>query len=66
MDWTEVLAAEDENRRARLAAELLASDAYGSTAERARAFVEQGGGCRATFFNYRRKLGNACGNKAGN
>ena len=32
MDWTEVLAAEDENPRARLAAELLASPAYGSTA----------------------------------
>jgi hypothetical protein len=63
MDWTDVLAAEDENRRARLAAELLASAAYGSTAERARAFVEQGGGCRATFFNYRRKLGN--GKEAG-
>ena len=30
MDWTEVLAAEDENPRARLAAELLASAAYGS------------------------------------
>ena len=55
MDWTEVLAAEAENKRERLAAELLASAAYGSTAERVRAFVEQGGGCRATFFNYRRK-----------
>ena len=57
MDWTEVLAAEAENPRARLAAELLASAAYGSTAARVKAFVEQGGGCRATFFNYRRKLG---------
>jgi hypothetical protein len=56
MDWTEVLAADDDNPRARLAAELLASDAYGSTAERVRAFVDQGGGCRATFFNYRRRL----------
>jgi hypothetical protein len=56
MDWTEVLAAEAENKRERLAAELLASDAYASTAERARAFVKQGGGCRATFFNYRRYL----------
>ena len=44
MDWTEVLAAEDENPRARLAAEPLASDAYGSTAERVQAFVAQGGG----------------------
>ena len=56
MDWTEVLAEEAENRRARLAAELLASSMYASTAARVRAFVEQGGGCRATFFNYRRRL----------
>jgi hypothetical protein len=55
MDWTEVLAAEAENKRERLAAELLASAAYGSTAAQANAFVEQGGGCRATFFNYRKK-----------
>jgi hypothetical protein len=63
MDWTEVLAAEEENRRARLVAELLASAAYGSTGERVKAFVQQGGGCRATFFNYRRKLGD--GNRTG-
>ena len=56
MDWTDVLAAESENPRARLAAELLSSAAHASTAERARAFVERGGGCRATFFNYRRQL----------
>ena len=67
MDWTDVLAVEDENRRARLAAELLASDSYGNTAQRVKAFVEQGGGCRATFFNYRRKLrrGNGSGEEAG-
>ncbi len=65
MDWTEVLAAEDENPRARLAAELLASDACGSTAERVQSFVEEGGGCRATFFNYRRKLESGSGNGAG-
>jgi hypothetical protein len=57
MDWTEVLASEAENRRARLAAELLASTAHASTAARVQAFVEQGGGCRTTFFNYQRKLG---------
>jgi hypothetical protein len=56
MDWTEVLAAEAENKRERLAAELLASSGHASTAERVRAFVERGGGCRATFFNYRRKI----------
>src|SRR5262249_35721841 len=63
MDWTEVLASEAENPRARLAAELVASTTYGSPAARVRAFVEQGGGCRATFFNYRRRLGG--GNGAG-
>ncbi|MBV8316026.1 MAG: hypothetical protein JOZ53_13875 [Planctomycetaceae bacterium] len=52
MDWTEVLAAEAENPRARLAVELLASAAYTNTAARVQAFVAQGGGCRATFFNY--------------
>jgi hypothetical protein len=61
MDWTDVLAVETENRRARLAAELLASAAHATTAARVRAFVEQGGGCRATFFNYRRKLGDGAG-----
>ena len=65
MDWTEVLAAEDENPRARLAAELLASNAYGSTAARVTAFVQQGGGCRATFFNYRRRLSNGNGTGRG-
>jgi hypothetical protein len=57
MDWTEVLASEDENPRARLAAELLASPAHASTAARVKAFVERQGGCRATFFNYQRRLG---------
>ena len=67
MDWTAVLAVEAENKRERLAAELLASAAHGSTAARVKAFVEQGGGCRATFFNYRRKLAgaNGSGNGAG-
>jgi hypothetical protein len=57
MDWTNVLAAEAENKRERLAARLRASDACRSTAEQVKALAEQGGGCRATFFNYRRKLG---------
>jgi hypothetical protein len=66
MDWTEVLAAEAENPRDRLAAELLASAAYATTAARVQAFAEKGGGCRATFFNYRRRLGggNGTGDKA--
>ena len=55
-DWTAVLVAEDQNPRARLAGELLARPAYDSTAARVKAFAQQGGGCRATFFNYRRRL----------
>ena len=66
MDWTEVLAIDAENKRARLAAELLASAAYATTGEKAQAFVQQGGGCRATFFNYRCRLnGDANGEAAG-
>jgi CubicO group peptidase (beta-lactamase class C family) len=56
MDWTAVLAAEDENKRARLVAELLESNEYATTAARVQAFVQRGGGCRATFFNHRRRL----------
>jgi hypothetical protein len=36
-DWTEVLAEDTENQRARLAAEILASAAYQSTGEKVRA-----------------------------
>lgn len=54
MDWTDVLAEEVENRRARLVTEILANASYDSTAARIKAFTQQGGGCRATFFNYRR------------
>ena len=38
MEWTEILAAEADNPRARLAAELLASDTHGTTGARVRAF----------------------------
>lgn len=61
LDWTEVLADQGEDRRARLAAEILASAAYATTRERVKAFVEQGGGCRATFFNHKRRLAGAKG-----
>jgi hypothetical protein len=57
MDWTEVLAEGAENVRARVAAEILGSKEYQSTEERVQAFVQQGGGCRAPCFNYRRRLG---------
>jgi hypothetical protein len=42
-----VLELEEDNGRARLAAEILASDAYQTTMDKVRAFVQRGGGCRA-------------------
>jgi hypothetical protein len=65
MDWTAVLAAEDENKRARIAAEILESTEYASTTARVEAFVAKGGGCRATFFNYQRKFSNGNGTGRG-
>ena len=56
MDWTDILGLEADNPRARLAKEILASTAYDSIEAKAGAFVAQGGGCRATFFNYRRRI----------
>jgi hypothetical protein len=50
MVWTEVLELETENRRALLAAEILASDLYRSTMDKVRAFVQLGGGCGATLY----------------
>jgi hypothetical protein len=58
MDWTTILAVEAENPRARLARQLLESREFDGMEARAAAYVTQGGGCRATFYNYRRKLGN--------
>jgi len=61
MDWRDVLATGEGNRRAALAARLLESKEFGNTADRVRAFVAEGGGCRATFFNYKRRLTNGGG-----
>lgn len=61
MDWSEVLAADAENPRARLARELLENREYDGMEARAAAFVERGGGCRATFSNHRRRLGDRAG-----
>jgi hypothetical protein len=56
IDFTHVLDPDGENQRARIAAQVLGSSNYPSTREKVAAFVQQGGGCRATFFNYRRRL----------
>jgi hypothetical protein len=65
MDWKAVLSSEEENPRARLAAELLSSADYQTTASRVKAFVDQGGGCRATYFNYVRRLGGGKSDRPG-
>jgi hypothetical protein len=44
---------------------LLASPTSDSMAARVKAFAQQGGGCRATSFNYRRKLGGGNGTGRG-
>jgi hypothetical protein len=64
MAWTEVLELEEDNGRARLAAEILASAAYQTTMDKVRAFVQRGGGCRATYFNHVRRLNGAAGKTA--
>ena len=59
MVWTEVLELEEDNGRARLAGEIMASDIYQTTMDKVRAFVQRGGGCRATYFNHVRRLNGA-------
>ena len=39
-----------------LAARLRADTSFASEEDRAQAFVEQGGGCRATYFNHVKRL----------
>jgi hypothetical protein len=56
MNWREVLDEDADNGRARLAAEIRSSPVYQTTMDRVRAFVQQGGGCRATYFNHVRYL----------
>jgi hypothetical protein len=56
LDWTEMLAVSPDNPSAHLADELLISVAHPGNNARAGAFVAQGGGCDATFFNYRHRL----------
>lgn len=56
MDWTTCLPLTPENRRKRLVIELRADESHNTEESRVRAFVAQGGGCRATYFNYVRRL----------
>ena len=56
MDWMRILPIAPENKRHRLVAELLADTSFCSEESRVQAFGERGGGCRATYFNYARRL----------
>lgn len=56
LDWRLVVPREPEDQRRKLTLELLADESYLSQEARAVAFVQQGGGCRATYFNHVRRL----------
>ena len=59
MDWTQVVPFTPENLRRRLVLELKADRSHATEESRVREFVARGGGCRATYFNYvRRVFGN--------
>src|SRR5690606_37693665 len=52
MDWTRCLPLTPENLRKRLVMELKADRSHTTEESRVQAFIERGGGCRATYFNY--------------
>lgn len=56
LNWQEVVSRTQENARAGLALKLLRDPSYATQESRARDFVKAGGGCRATYFNYVRRL----------
>ena len=57
MEWTEILPLTPENTRKRIVMELKADTSYPTEESRVREFISRGGGCRATYFNYVRRLG---------
>lgn len=56
MDWRGQLLERWLSGARLLAAWLLADPSFAAEEDRVRAFVEQGGGCRATYFNHARPL----------
>ena len=56
LNWKQILPESEGDQRTRLTLELLADDSYSTQEDRARAFITQDGGCRATFFNYAKRL----------
>ena len=56
LNWLEALPLKGLSPKTLLVARLQADPSYASEEARAQAFVAQGGGCRATYFNHARKL----------
>lgn len=56
LDWKRVVPESMGNQRSRLALELLSDETYPTQETRAESFTVQGGGCRATYFNYAKRL----------
>jgi hypothetical protein len=56
MDWSQVAPLTPENTRKRLVLELKADRSHATEESRVREFVRRQGGCRATYFNYVRRL----------
>lgn len=56
LDWKMLLPLRTENPRKRIAIEVLSDESLTTAEERAAEFARRGGGCRATFFNYKRDL----------
>lgn len=56
LDWKQVIPEAPADHRRKLTVELLQDDSFNTQEERALAFQQQGGGCRATFFNHVRQV----------
>lgn len=56
LPWERLIQEQPTDKRKRLAYELLRDVSFLTQEARARAFSDQGGGCRATFFNYAKRI----------
>ena len=57
LEWRSLVPGTRPNMRKRLAAELISDSSLTTANDRVSEFVQRGGGCRATFYNYLRRLG---------
>ncbi|MDC0935219.1 hypothetical protein OAS39_02955 [Pirellulales bacterium] len=64
LQWQKLVPLAPENHRKKLAAELFRDATFETQEARAREFTVRGGGCRATYFNYARRLRTTAGQTA--